>query len=257
MTQHGSELGGEIARQRPRQRSPLVLMYHSVAPYADDPYHVTVSPERFEEQMRWLGRRGLRGVSMTELLAAQRRRCDDGLVGLTFDDGYADFLQCAVPVLRRHGFTATAFVIAGRLGGVTAWDARGPRKPLLTAREVQAAVKAGIEIGSHGLRHVSLTDTTDRELARELRLSRRILADVTGTAVSGCCYPYGHVDARVADGTADAGYAYACAIWASDLTGPYVLPRVYAGQADGPARLYAKMLRHRLTSADTRLPEIA
>ena len=50
---------------------PLVLMYHSVEPYQADPYLVTVSPPRFAQQMRWLARRGLRGVSIRDLLAAR------------------------------------------------------------------------------------------------------------------------------------------------------------------------------------------
>ena len=69
--------------------------------------------------MRWLARRGLRGVSMAELLEARSRQCEAGLVGLTFDDGYDDFVRNALPVLQRYGFNATAFVIAGRLGGST------------------------------------------------------------------------------------------------------------------------------------------
>ncbi len=245
MTHRLRQFGIEPARQR----QPMVLMYHSVAPYAEDPYRVTVRPQRFEQQMRWLDRRGLRGVSMAELQAAQRRHCDAGLVGLTFDDGYDDFLSYAVPVLQRYGFTATAFVIAGRLGGVNAWDALGPRKPLMTAGQVRTAMSAGIEIGSHGLRHVTLNHTTDPALIRELRLSRQILQDVTGSAVGGFCYPYGHLDGRVIDRAQEAGYDYACAIWTSGLTGPYAVPRVYVGDSDDGTRLRAKWLRHRLTSA--------
>ncbi len=60
---------------RLRERPPPVLMYHSVTPYAEDPYQVTVSPRRFEQQMRWLDTCGLRGVSMATLLRAQRRGC--------------------------------------------------------------------------------------------------------------------------------------------------------------------------------------
>jgi peptidoglycan/xylan/chitin deacetylase (PgdA/CDA1 family) len=223
-------------------------MYHSVAPETDDPYQVTVSPQRFEQQLSWLDRRGLRGVSMAELITARQRHCDDGLVGLTFDDGYGDFLRYALPALQRRGFTATAFVIAGRLGGVNGWDAEGPRKPLMTAGQVREVAAAGIEVGSHGLRHVTLERTTGLALQREQQLSRQILQDVTGTGIAGFCYPYGHLDARVADGVAEAGYDYGCAIWTSELTGTYALPRVYVGQADGPARLRAKWLRHRLTS---------
>ncbi len=98
---------------------PMVLMYHSVQPYTEDPYLVTVGPSRFEQQMRWLSRRGLRGVSIAELLAARAAGAGKGLVGLTFDDGYADFAEYALPVLQRHGFTATVFVIAGGWAGTT------------------------------------------------------------------------------------------------------------------------------------------
>ena len=233
-----------------RQRQPVVLMYHSVAADPEDPYRVTVSPQRFAEQMRWLDRRGLRGVSMGQLLDARRRRCDAGLVGLTFDDGYDDFVRYALPVLQRHGFSATAFVIAGKFGGSNNWDPLGPRKPLMTASQVRTAAAAGIEIGSHGLRHVSLNQLTDIELSREQRLSRKILQDVTGSAISGFCYPYGHLCSWVAEGAQAAGYDYACATGASGLTGRYAMPRVYVGESDGPARLRAKLLRQRLTSAN-------
>ena len=135
---------------------PMVLMYHSVQPYTEDPYLVTVGPPRFEQQMRWLRRRGLRGVSIAELLAARAAGGSKGLIGLTFDDGYADFAEYALPVLRRHGFTATVFVIAGLLGGDNVWDPAGPRKPLLDAAQVRRLAEAGVEIGSHGMQHVSL-----------------------------------------------------------------------------------------------------
>ncbi len=239
---------------RSRERPPPVLMYHSVTPYAEDPYQVTVSPRRFEQQMRWLDTWGLRGVSMTTLLRAQRRGCEAGLVGLTFDDGYADFLRHVLPVLASHGFTATAFVVAGRLGSVNAWDALGPRKPLMTARQIRAVAGAGVEIGSHGLRHVDLQTTTDLALLREQRYSRQLLQDVTGADVTGFCYPYGHLDQRVRDGVLDAGYDYGCAIWTSDLSGRYAIPRTYVGDADGPARLRAKWLRRDLTWLRAGLP---
>ena len=55
---------------------------------------------------------------MRELLRA-RRPARAGLVGLTFDDGYADFVTEVLPVLRRYGFTATVFVLAGRSAATT------------------------------------------------------------------------------------------------------------------------------------------
>ena len=216
--------------------------------------HYIVGLRDFVAQMDWLRKSGISGMNVSTAL--HRDHADVKGVALTFDDGYDDFLRYALPVLQRYGFSATSFVIAGRLGGVNSWDARGPRKPLMTAAQVRAAMAAGIEIGSHGLRHVTLNYAADPALIREQRLSRQILQDVTGSAIGGFCYPYGHLNGRVVDGVHDAGYDYACAIWGSELTGQYAVPRMYVGDADGPARLRAKWLRHRLTSANVKAADI-
>ncbi|KOG75137.1 MULTISPECIES: polysaccharide deacetylase family protein [unclassified Streptomyces] len=221
-------------------------MYHSVGDCSDDPYHITVSPDRLERQLRWLRRRGLRGVSVAELLAARARGEGRGLVALTFDDGYADFLDNALPLLDGWGCTATLFVLPGRLGGDNAWDPLGPRKPLLTADGIRRAAAAGVEIGSHGLTHVDLTRADDIVLKAETAESRAALEELTGTPVTGFCYPYGTVDRRAVEAVREAGYTYACAIDPGELTGPYVLPRVYIGQDDTAVRLFLKYRLHRL-----------
>jgi peptidoglycan/xylan/chitin deacetylase (PgdA/CDA1 family) len=224
---------------------PMVLMYHSVEPYQADPYLVTVSPPRFEQQMRWLARRGLRGTSVRDLLAARAAGAGKGLVGLTFDDGYADFARHALPVLQRFGFGATVFVIAGRLGGDNTWDPEGPRKPLMGARQVRDLAQAGIEIGSHGLHHIRLPAARDA-LAEEVGGSRRILQEITGEPASGFCYPYGDLDADAVARVRDTGYDYGCAIWPSAYTSRHALPRTYIGEADTAPRLWAKRARHQL-----------
>ncbi|MFB7271393.1 polysaccharide deacetylase family protein [Streptomyces sp. NPDC056244] len=220
-------------------------MYHSVADTADDPYQVTVSPARLERQLGWLRRRGLTGVGMERLLRARAEGRGAGLVGLTFDDGYADFLDHAVPLLRKYGFTATVFVLPGRLGGTNEWDRPGPSKPLLTGPGIRAAQAAGMEIGSHGLRHTDLTKADDDLLAAETARSREILRTLTGAEVTGFCYPYGAVDTRVIGAVRAAGYAYACAISPGPLTGMFALPRVHVGEKDTGPRLRLKHGLHR------------
>ncbi|MFE0869220.1 polysaccharide deacetylase family protein [Streptomyces rochei] len=221
-------------------------MYHSVGDRSEDPYRITVTPERLDAQLGWLRRRGLRGVSVAGLLAARDRGEDRGLVGLTFDDGYADFVTHALPCLRRHGCGATLFVLPGRLGADNAWDPLGPRKPLLTADGIRHAAAEGVEIGSHGLTHVDLTTADDATLKAETAESRALLTELTGTPVTGFCYPYGRVDARAAEAVRAAGYAYACAIDPGPLTGPHALPRVHVGERDTAVRLLLKTRLHRL-----------
>ncbi len=223
-----------------------MLMYHSVSSCTDDPYRITVSPYRLDRQLRWLRDRGLSGVSVGELLRARAAGGGAGLVGLTFDDGYTDFVETALPLLRRHGCTATVFVLPGRLGGDNAWDELGPRKPLLTADGIREAASEGMEIGSHGLLHTDLTTADDATLERETRHSRTLLADITGTAPDGFCYPYGTVDARAVEGVRAAGYGYACAIDPGPLTGVHALPRVHVDASDTSVRMFLKRALHPL-----------
>ncbi|MET7679995.1 polysaccharide deacetylase family protein [Streptomyces sp. NPDC005423] len=225
---------------------PWVAMYHSVGDCSDDPYRITVTPDRLERQLHWLRGRGLRGVSVVELLAARARGEGRDLVGLTFDDGYTDFVDNAVPLLRRWGCGATLFVLPGRLGGENAWDPLGPRKPLLTADGIRQAAEAGVEIGSHGLTHVDLTRADDTALRAEVTESRALLAELTGTRIEGFCYPYGTLDQRAVDAVREAGYTYACAIDPGPLNGPHALPRIHIGQNDTGVRLFLKYRLHRL-----------
>ncbi|MEU1280167.1 polysaccharide deacetylase family protein [Streptomyces sp. NPDC005805] len=229
-----------------RRPQPWIWMYHAVGDPTDDPYGITVGPGRLDHQLRLLRDRGLRGVTVSRLLRAHAEGRDHGLVGLTFDDGYADFTASALPVLRRHGCSATLFVLPGRTGGVNVWDPEGPRRPLLDADGIRGAARAGVEIGSHGLLHRDLTTLDDGDLREETVRSRELLRELTGTAPAGFCYPYGTFDARAADAVRAAGYAYACAIDPGPAAGPYALPRTHISHADRRGRLAVKGLRHRL-----------
>src|SRR5215212_7233415 len=133
-------------------RQPKVLMYHSIRHLASDPNQLCTSPERFEAQMLYLKQCGLRGVSMRELCRATSIGDIKGLVGLTFDDGYEDFLHIAVPVMERLGFSATVFVVANMLGEESSWKSvyePMPQLKVLGAEELRELSARGMEIGSH------------------------------------------------------------------------------------------------------------
>jgi peptidoglycan/xylan/chitin deacetylase (PgdA/CDA1 family) len=224
--------------------TPWILMYHSVAPYERDPHLVTVHPDRLDAQFTWLRRTGRRGVGVGELLAARRRGRARRLVGLTFDDGYRDFAATVVPLLARHGFGATVYVVAGLFGGHNRWDPDGERKDLMTADEVAWVAGRGVEVGAHGMTHVPLAGADEADLAREVGESRRVLEDVVHRPVSGFCYPYGAHDDRALAAVGVAGYEHACATNRPPRPGPLALPRTYVGDRDGAARLTAKWGRH-------------
>jgi peptidoglycan/xylan/chitin deacetylase (PgdA/CDA1 family) len=224
---------------------PMVLMYHGVADEAEDPNHLCVAPSRFAEQLAWLKRRGLRGVSIGALVDAMRAGRPRGLVGITFDDGYVSVLEAALPELRRHGFTATMFIVSGRLSGSNEWD-EGPRWPLMSAGQVREVAAAGMEIGSHSTTHVRLAGLDARQLEAQVGDSKASLADLVGAPVRGFAYPYGSMDAAARLAVRDAGYDYACAVETPlRELGIMALPRVYVGQRDDARRMAVKRLLFR------------
>jgi putative peptidoglycan lipid II flippase len=221
--------------------SSPVLMYHSIARMDPDLNRVCVSPERFAQQLDWLDRNGLRGVSIRELYQAKERGASSRLVGLTFDDGYRDFLTSALPLLERYGFTATLFIVAGLLGGENDWDKEGPRLPLLEKDELREVMARGIEIGSHGLSHVRLAGLDHATLRREVQDSRDLLSGLLGEAVDGFCYPYGSLDGPAVRAVQEAGYAYGCGVKVpSAAVSRFSLPRTHVGERDGFLRLTVK-----------------
>ncbi|WP_226369923.1 polysaccharide deacetylase family protein [Pseudonocardia oceani] len=215
-----------------------------MADYDEDPHQITVTPDRLEKQFAWMRARGLRGVGAAELMEAQENGSHSGLVGLTFDDGYVDFIDVAIPILQHFGFTASVYVVADLIGGENVWDHPGPVKPLMTADQIATVVACGMEVGSHSCTHQHLPSLSDSDLTDEIERSREQIVALTGAPVQGFVYPYGDVGPREAQAVHRSGYDYACAIWPSASAGRYALPRTFIGDRDSSLRLAVKRRRH-------------
>ena len=183
----------------------VCLVYHRICSSVRaqrDPF--TVHLAQFRAQMAWLARRGYRGVTVSEALQKPR----DRFVALSFDDGYADFLQAVWPVLDKFGFHATLFVVAGRLGGTADWQG-GDEAPLMNGAELHRLAAAGLEIACHGWRHERLNTLSEEIVTEELARARELLQDVVGQPVNGFAYPYGAVSPAARDAAAAAGFSWA------------------------------------------------
>jgi len=232
-------------------------MYHAVAKIEHDPNRLGISPQRFGAHLHYLKRRGLRGASVRELQGAVNEGNARGLVGLTFDDGYENFLTEAVPLLERHGFTATVFAVGNRVGAMNEWEHMyEPRHPmrLMDAEGLREVSARRMEVGSHTLNHARLPGLEPELLREEVVDSRSILSEILSEAVGGFCYPYGDADKAAVEAVRRAGYSYACA-WKTQLEwSEYDLPRIPVDQKDDPLRFktkfriyaqYAKVFRDR------------
>jgi peptidoglycan/xylan/chitin deacetylase (PgdA/CDA1 family) len=102
-----------LHRHTPRS---LILMYHRVAHVPCDPWDQCVAPEHFAQQLEVLHRTA-KVIPLEQLLNASRTgKTPAHAVALTLDDGYADNLLTARPLLEQHAFPATFFLATGALG---------------------------------------------------------------------------------------------------------------------------------------------
>jgi peptidoglycan/xylan/chitin deacetylase (PgdA/CDA1 family) len=208
---------------------------------------VCTSPERFKSHMLYLKRHNLRGVSMRELLRAWSTRSAKGLVGLTFDDGYEDFLHTALPVLEEIGFSATVFVVGSMPGGTNNWDHAFSPKPtlkLLGVADIREIQERGMEVGSHTMSHPALPGLEVKTLEREVSESRRVLGEILGEEVDGFCYPYGKLDGAAMQAVREARYAYACTVNTRVGWTVHDLPRTPVSERDDLFRFVAKLMIH-------------
>jgi len=209
--------------------------------------HLTV--EELSDLLDWLRHR-FAFLTPGEFLAGHR----PGVL-MTFDDGFANNLHNALPVLRSFDcpaifFVSTQHVVAPRdwltfvrqraeqtWGGISNVPEKIARDWYdgLSAEELRTcAVDPLITIGSHGVTHKVLPECTDAELKHELLESRSLLQELTGGEVEYLAYPRGKYDARVLHETQAAGYTRAFTIDSIGLgMDPFELPRIGIYEADG------------------------
>jgi peptidoglycan/xylan/chitin deacetylase (PgdA/CDA1 family) len=121
----------------------LILMYHRVADAPEDAYGLAVTPERFQSQAEYLSQLGC-VVPLPEI----RQPTKSFQIAITFDDGYADNVETAAPVLSSLRLPATYFITSGRLGGRHFWWDR-LAAGLLEAHTSQSGVD--VEVGGRSL----------------------------------------------------------------------------------------------------------
>jgi peptidoglycan/xylan/chitin deacetylase (PgdA/CDA1 family) len=171
---------------------------------------LVVSPAAFARQMATLRALGFHGLSMKDLLPYLVGQKQGRVFGITFDDGYENNLRCALPVLRRFGFSSTCYVVADRVGQCNDWDRqRGvPQVPLMTVAQMQSWVDAGQEIGSHTLTHPELSALPAVQQQREIVGARWALEGMIRQpgGVRSFCYPYGAFDQESISSAKEAGY---------------------------------------------------
>jgi peptidoglycan/xylan/chitin deacetylase (PgdA/CDA1 family)/SAM-dependent methyltransferase len=225
-----------------------ILMYHRVAPTGSPATaRYRLNPERFEAQLRHLRDAGFYSVSLAQWQTAMARKqpLPGRAIHLTFDDGYADFLEYAWPLLKQYNFSATVFLVAAEIGRSNRWDrVYGEELPLMGWPEIHYLQDEGVEFGSHSVSHSYLTALSPEQIVCEGARSRAILERGLGGPVKAFAYPYGDVDPAVQHLIGACGYSLAlsCRPGSSKFTDPFLaLPRIEVTGSDDLSSFIAKL----------------
>jgi peptidoglycan/xylan/chitin deacetylase (PgdA/CDA1 family) len=195
-------------------RGAAVLTYHKVGPPPQpcrDPF-LYARVEELDRQLAALREIGFRAVRLGDLLPPANSFA--GKFVVTFDDGFQNVLDLALPVLARHQVPAIQFIVSGFIGKQNDWDiAKGDAaERLMDTAQIKQWLAAGHEIGSHSVSHRNLKQLSPAEAREEIFASKKALEDAFGVEIRHFCYPFGGWTPAVRDLVAAAGYQTACTV---------------------------------------------
>jgi peptidoglycan/xylan/chitin deacetylase (PgdA/CDA1 family) len=171
----------------------MVLYYHRIADDRANPW--TISPAMFLRQIQWLRER-FDFISLEDAQQRIRRGYNpQPCISITFDDGYAENCQQAIPWLIKHRIPCTYFVTVQNVLQEEPFShdlVMGHRFAPNTLEQLQAMAAAGIEIGAHAYTHCDLGTMVDHRLLRhELATAKQDLEAALARPVRYFAFPYG------------------------------------------------------------------
>ncbi len=223
---------GETGRPAQPEKPPLpsrivhVFCYHGVEPETENFYFNRTAD--FEEQMQTLADEGFASITCKQLAdyLAGEQDIPEKSVLLTFDDGNLCVYEKACPIMEKHGFKATLFLITGSMGGKTRMD----------WQHVRDLHSRGYEIGAHTVTHANLTKRSEGQsveeheasVVKELTESKEKIEQMIDEPVVAVAYPYGNYDEFVMSAVREAGYRLGFSIdrgAVDEQSSPWRLPR--------------------------------
>ncbi|MBU1632173.1 MAG: polysaccharide deacetylase family protein, partial [Nanoarchaeota archaeon] len=167
-----------------------ILMYHEIS-NQDNAW--CVSPAEFEKQMQFLKDNGYKTITLDELKerVEENKETDERPIVITFNDAREGVYTNAYPILKKHGFTATIYVVPKWIEENTSIPDNEVYSDFLTWNELKELSENGFGVGSHTYSHKNLASLTDTGLFEELDKADNIINEKVSLKVKHFCYPYG------------------------------------------------------------------
>jgi peptidoglycan/xylan/chitin deacetylase (PgdA/CDA1 family) len=197
-----------LMRARLRRRDDWsgvrILGYHRIC---DSPNVLSVTPGDFRKQMEHISSSRVTPIRLDRALDLLGSEVEGRYVCVTFDDGYRDNLDNAVPVLRELGIPATIFVPTAVIDGEASYDWFDKPPPALSWDEIQGLLEEGlVDVQPHSRTHRRLPSLPDEEARIEVAGAKRDLERHVPYQATSFCFPAGLYGARELALVREAGY---------------------------------------------------
>lgn len=196
-----------------------VLMYHRIVSDRETSRRAwtCLHVDEFRRQLELLDNWGFTTITFRDyqLFREGKLHLPRKPIILTFDDGYLDTVQYALPLLQEFGMKAVIFVLGDRRIRTNYWDeALGhDTAHLLDAEQIVALHKVGFEIGAHTMTHARLTELPPREASEEIVRAKMLLEILLNSTVNSFSYPYGLVNEVIKGLVRASGFSHACSVY--------------------------------------------
>lgn len=197
----------------------IILLYHSIGQSQTDDYlKLKVSSESFDRQMKYLLENDYKVVTLGEMLGninLGNYNYKKKTVCITFDDGFSDNLELAVPILKKYGYCATFFISLNYLYRKFKKKKYWEKWDYLNAEGIKGLSAQKMEIGSHSCSHQILTWLDGFTLRKEISDSKKGLENILINEITLFSYPHGIFNDKIMHILKEEGYQAAC----SSITG--------------------------------------
>jgi len=185
-----------------------IIMYHYVHPHPDAGDRLTITPQAFECQMRYLKSNHYNVIPLEALadLIRDKQRVPSRTVAITIDDGHSDNFNYIFPALKKYNLAATMFIIIDEVAR--------PQGDRLTWEQIKIMRDSGlVTFGSHTLGPEPLINiASDEELRKQVFESKKILEAKLNCKVGLFSYPEGFFNDKIKQLVVKAGYKAAVAV---------------------------------------------
>jgi glycosyltransferase involved in cell wall biosynthesis len=191
-------------------KGTTILTYHAIGGPEENSSSYILPKHQFKKQMSWLKRMKYSVISLEEYLNYRNRNIlpPARTVIITFDDGYVDNIINAFPILRKHKFHATIFLVVDKIGQNNDWarDSELFGRPLLSWSDLAELNLDGVQFGVHSRTHISLPSASEEELCKEIVGTRVELEGKLGVPIRFFAFPFGEYNEKAIEVVVNSGF---------------------------------------------------